>query len=312
MSEGSPKNTLLDDDEGTISIFDLLLIVAENLKLLIVGPIIAGLIALAYAFTITPTFTAVTTIQPPPQGGQASSSAAILESLGGLGGGVGSAIKDASQLYIAYMQSATFQDNLIEQFKLQEKFRAKYKVSARKTLEGKVKITSDKKTGMISIAVDDVDPKFAADLANAYVTELRVFTGRLALQEVQDRKEFLELQIKEISSRQFRDAFTQQAILAGIIRQYEAARIDEEKIGPTFIQVDVALTPELKSNPKRAQIARTAALVTGFALLVFVFLRHAWGILRANPESEGKLERILVVLTAQIPFLSKITRQSKH
>jgi uncharacterized protein involved in exopolysaccharide biosynthesis len=312
MSESNPQNTLLDDSENTISIFDLLLIVAENIKLLIVGPILAGLIALAYAFTITPTFTAVTTIQPPPQGGQASTSSAILESLGGLGGGAGGAIKDTSQLYIAYMQSVTFQDNLIEQFKLQEKFQAKYKVSARKTLEGKVRITSDKKTGMISIAVDDVDPKFAADLANAYVTELRVFTGRLALQEVQDRKEFLELQIKEISSRQFRDAFTQQAILAGIIRQYEAARIDEEKIGPTFIQVDVALAPELKSNPKRAQIARIAALVTGFALLMFVFLRHAWGILRANPESEGKLETILAVLTAQIPFLSKITRQSKR
>jgi uncharacterized protein involved in exopolysaccharide biosynthesis len=218
-----------------------------------------------------------------------------------MGGGIGGALKDTSQLYIAYMQSATFEDSLIEKFKLLEKFHAKYKVSARKALEGKVKIVSDKKTGMISISVDDEDPKFAADLANAYVTELRLFTGKLALQEAQDRKEFLESQIQELSNRQFRDVFTQQAMLAGTIRQYEAARVDEEKIGPTFTQVDVAYAPELKSKPKRAQIAMIATLATAFLLLIWIFVRHAWANLRANQEAEGKLENILFVLKTQLP-----------
>ena len=288
------------DDEGAISILDLVLIVAQNIKLLIVGPLAIGILALIISFFITPTFTAITTIQPPPQGGQTSTSAAILESLGGLGGGMGPGLKDTSQLYIAYMQSATFEDSLIEKFKLQEKFHTKYKVSARKALEGKVKILSDKKTGMISIAVDDEDPQFAANLANAYVSELRIFTGKLALQEAQDRKEFLEAQIKELSSRQFRDIFTQQAMLAGTIRQYEAARVDEEKVGPTFTQVDVAYAPELKSKPKRAQIAMIATLACEFLLLIFIFVRHAWANLRANPESEGKLKNIHSILNSQL------------
>ena len=288
------------DDEGAISILDLVLIVAQNIKLLIVGPLAIGILALIISFFITPTFTAITTIQPPPQGGQTSTSAAILESLGGLGGGMGPGLKDTSQLYIAYMQSATFEDSLIEKFKLQEKFHAKYKVSARKTLEGNVKILSDKKTGMISIAVDDEDPQFAANLANAYVSELRIFTGKLALQEAQDRKEFLEAQIKELSSRQFRDIYTQQAMLAGTIRQYEAARVDEEKVGPTFTQVDVAYAPELKSKPKRAQIAIIATLACEFLLLIFIFVRHAWANLRANPESEGKLKNIHSILNSQL------------
>ena len=288
------------DDEGAISILDLVLIVAQNIKLLIVGPLAIGILALIISFFITPTFTAITTIQPPPQGGQTSTSAAILESLGGLGGGMGPGLKDTSQLYIAYMQSATFEDSLIEKFKLQEKFHTKYKVSARKALEGNVKILSDKKTGMISIAVDDEDPQFAANLANAYVSELRIFTGKLALQEAQDRKEFLEAQIKELSSRQFRDIYTQQAMLAGTIRQYEAARVDEEKIGPTFTQVDVAYAPELKSKPKRAQIAIIATLACEFLLLIFIFVRHAWANLRANPESEGKLKNIHSILNSQL------------
>ena len=43
-----------------------------------------------------------------------------------LGGGSGSGLKDSSQLYIAYMQSATFEDSLVEKFKLQEKVHTKY------------------------------------------------------------------------------------------------------------------------------------------------------------------------------------------
>ena len=300
------------EDEGSISILDLLLIIAQNIKLLIVGPLAIGILALIISFFITPTFTALTTIQPPPQGGQVSTSAAILESLGGMGGGIGGALKDTSQLYIAYMQSATFEDSLVEKFKLQEKFHTKYKVSARKTLEGKVKIVSDKKTGMISISVDDEDPKFAAELANAYVTELRIFTGKLALQEAQDRKEFLESQIQELSNRQFRDVYTQQAMLAGTIRQYEAARVDEEKVGPTFTQVDVAYAPELKSKPKRGQIAIIATLATEFLLLIFIFVRHAWANLRSNKEAEGKLENILAVLKTQLSSVLQVIAQVRN
>ena len=307
-----PLNTAQEEDEeGAISILDLLLIIAQNIKLLIVGPLAVGISALIISFFITPTFTAVTTIQPPPQGTQTSTSAAILESLGGLGGGIGPGLKDTSQLYIAYMQSTTLEDGLIDKFKLQEKFHAKYKVSARKILESKVKIVSEKKTGIISISVDDEDPKFAAELANAYVMELRTFTGKLALQEAQDRREFLEAQIKELSTRQFRDVYTQQAMLAGTIRQYEAARVDEEKVGPTFTQVDVAYPPELKSKPKRAQIAVIATLATGFLLLIFIFVRHAWTNLRANPEAEGKLESILATLKSQTKGLLKLGKAAQ-
>ena len=296
-----------EDEEGAISILDLLLIIAQNIKLLIVGPLAVGICALIISFLITPTFTAVTTIQPPPQGNQASTSAALLESLGGLGGSLAPGLKDTTQLYIAYMQSTTLEDTLIEKFNLLEKFDVKYKVSARKKLEQKVIITSDKKTGIISISVDDKDPKFAAELANAYVAELRFFTGKLALQEAQDRREFLESQIKELSTRQFRDVLTQQAMLAGTIRQYEAARVDEEKVGPTFTQVDVAYPPELKSKPKRAQIAIIATLATGFLLLILIFVRHAWGNLRTNPESEGKLENILATLKVQLKSVWRLT-----
>ena len=62
------------------------------------------------------------------------------------------------------------QDALIERFKLVEKYEAKLKTDARGALTGSVRFASGK-DGLISVEVDDKDPKFAADLANAQVEE---------------------------------------------------------------------------------------------------------------------------------------------
>jgi uncharacterized protein involved in exopolysaccharide biosynthesis len=56
--------------------------------------------------------------------------------------------------------------------------------------------------------------------------------------------------------------------------------------------VDVALPPERKSKPKRANIAILTTLATGFVLLLFVFVRQALRGAKAEPESAEKLVRI--------------------
>lgn len=76
-----------DDDE--ISLLDLLQVVVENLRLLVIGPLLAGLAALGISFAIAPTFTATTKFMPPQQ--QQSAAASMLQSLGALGGLAGAA-----------------------------------------------------------------------------------------------------------------------------------------------------------------------------------------------------------------------------
>jgi uncharacterized protein involved in exopolysaccharide biosynthesis len=51
-----PQARSVDDDQN--SILDLLLVVVDNLRLLVMGPIVSGLLALGYSFTIIPKFTA--------------------------------------------------------------------------------------------------------------------------------------------------------------------------------------------------------------------------------------------------------------
>ena len=60
-----PVAKTLEAEEDEISLLDLLQVVADNLRLLVLGPLAAGLLALGYTLTITPTFTATTKFIPP-------------------------------------------------------------------------------------------------------------------------------------------------------------------------------------------------------------------------------------------------------
>jgi uncharacterized protein involved in exopolysaccharide biosynthesis len=124
------------------------------------------------------------------------------------------------------------------------------------------------------------------------VTELRFFVGKLDLQEAQNRRAFLEDQIKEVSSRTSQDPYSQQQVISGLIRQLDMVKVDEGRAGPTFTQVDFATPPEIKSKPKRALIAILTTLATGFLLLIFVFVRQALRNAEADPEAKDKMAQI--------------------
>ena len=181
-----------EDDE--ISLLDLLQVVADNLRLLVLVPLAAGLLALGIGFAIAPTFTATTKFMPPQQ--QQSGAAAMLSSLGALGGlaGAASGLKNPADQYVAFLKSRSVQDALIDRFKLMERYESKLKTDARTTLDGASKIASGK-DGLITIDVDDKDPAFAAQLANAYVEELGHLLSRLAVTEAQQRRVFFEKQL---------------------------------------------------------------------------------------------------------------------
>jgi uncharacterized protein involved in exopolysaccharide biosynthesis len=184
------------DDE--ISLLDLLQTIVDNLRLLILGPLAVGVTALGISFLIPPTYTAKTQFLPPQQQ-QSASASMLLASLGSLAGAVGG-IKNPADQYLAYMKSVTFQDALIDRLKLLERYGAKTKTDARLALTGSVKVASGK-DGLISVEVDDNDPKFAADLANAHVEELGKLLGKLATTEAQQRRLFFEKQLNQAKDK---------------------------------------------------------------------------------------------------------------
>lgn len=184
--------TAAEDDE--ISLLDLLQVVVDNLRLLVLGSLAGGLLALAVTFAITPTFNATTKFLPPQQ--QQSGAAAMLQSLGALGGlaGAASGLKNPADQYVAFTQSRSVQDALIDRFKLIERYDVKFRQDARMTLAASALISSGK-DGLITVDVQDKDPQFAAQLANAHIEELQKLLSRLAVTEAQQRRVFFEKQL---------------------------------------------------------------------------------------------------------------------
>lgn len=188
--------------EGGMSLLDIVVVLAENLKLLIIGPISAGVLVLGATYLFAPTFTARTTFLPPLQQ-HSIAAASALASLGPLAGLVGGAggIKSAADQYAALIQSTTVRDRLIDQFGLMNVYGAKYRFQARDDLRDNVRVLLGKKDGLITVEVDDQDPKRAANLANSHVDELRRMTTTLAVTEAQQRRSFFEQQLERSKGR---------------------------------------------------------------------------------------------------------------
>jgi len=227
MNEQTPMAAASPEDDE-ISLLDLLQVIVDNLRLLILGPLLAGLAALGISFLIQPTFTATTTFLPPQQ--QQSAAAAMLQSLGALGGiaGAASGLKNPADQYVAFIQSASVENALIDRFELQKRYAVERRDLTQNALEQRTKVSSGK-DGLIRVSVEDFEPKFAAELANAYVEELGKLLSRLAVTEAQQRRAFFETKLKEAkeSLTRAQQALAGTGVAEGVVRMNPEAAVGQ-------------------------------------------------------------------------------------
>lgn len=199
MSEKQLQNSLPCTGSGNdepIRFMDLLILLGRQKKTVIGTPLLCGALALAASLAMTPTFNSTVTIMPPEQ--QQSSVAAMLGQLGSLAALAGAGnMKTQTDLYVGILESRTISDNLIQRFKLKERYAKQTFEETRRELSKNHSINSGKKDGMIAITVSDEEPKFAADMANAYAEELMKISHTLNLTEASQRRAFLEKQLKD-------------------------------------------------------------------------------------------------------------------
>lgn len=190
------RSRAVDGPPG-VGLIDVLTWLGQGKRLIAACTASAIAVAVCIAFLLPPIYTARTSLLPPgsQQQSGAAASLAALGSLGGLAGGLGA--KTPDELYVALLRSDSVARALAERFSLMQRYKAKNFEALRRDLLHYIRVTSDKKTGMISIEVDDEEPKFAADLANAHATEVTKLMARLAVSEAQQRRAFFELQLKE-------------------------------------------------------------------------------------------------------------------
>lgn len=195
ISPSVPASTSTNQDSDEISLLEVLIVLAEHKKVIIVMPVLIGLLSVVYALWLPNVYTATTKILPPQQ---SQSVAFALTGQVGAAGGLASGIaglRNPNDVYVAMLKSRTLADRLSKRFGLMVRYDVdnRYPSLIYDALAGATKIGSGK-DGIITIEVDDKEPKFAAELANAFVDELVTFTSEFALTEASQRRLFFERQ----------------------------------------------------------------------------------------------------------------------
>jgi tyrosine-protein kinase Etk/Wzc len=185
------------DDGPSVGLLDLLTWLGEGKRVIATVTAVAIVGSLVYAMLKAPIFTARTTLLPPGAQQQSTSAAALaaLGSLGGLAGGL--AGKTPDELYVTLLKSDSVQRALATRFDLYKRYGVESYEVLRVIAPQHVRVSSDKKSGVIAVEVDDKEPKFAAELANGYAAEITKLLGRLAVSEAQQRRVFFDQQLKE-------------------------------------------------------------------------------------------------------------------
>lgn len=145
---------------------------------------VSFLVSLAIAFTIPKEYKSTASIMPPDQ---PSSGVMMLAALASHSTGLGGLSSLASgllgghtsgALFIDLLRSGTVSGRLVDQFNLQHIYHSRYRVDAAKHLARLTTITEDKKSGVITITVEDRSRVRARDLAQGYLDELNKLIAR--------------------------------------------------------------------------------------------------------------------------------------
>ncbi|HEY2857386.1 MAG TPA: Wzz/FepE/Etk N-terminal domain-containing protein [Terracidiphilus sp.] len=101
-------------------------------------------------------------------------------------------------LFINLLQSSSVTDRVIDRFNLMHVYGKRYRVDAAKTLTHRTKIEQDKKSGVLTLSVEDTDPTRARDMAQAYLEALDSVVNRTSTSSAHQERVFIEKRLQEV------------------------------------------------------------------------------------------------------------------
>jgi uncharacterized protein involved in exopolysaccharide biosynthesis len=178
-----------------------------------------AVIALLIALLLPARYESKTRLMPPDQqsgsglamlaalagkSGGSSSGSGIGSMSGSLGGSLGSVaggllgLKSSGALFVDMLDGPTIQDNLIQKFDLRKVYSARYWEDARKDLARHTDIKEERKSGVLTIAVTDRDPRRAQQMAQAYVDALNGLVAQVSTSSARRERIFLENRLNTV------------------------------------------------------------------------------------------------------------------
>ena len=151
-------------------------------------------------------YEAVARIMPPDFQGSSTSLLAAMAARGGalgplgmLAGGLLGA-RPTTALFVSLLQSGTVNGQLVQHFQLQSEYRKRYAVDAGKTLAKHTNISDDKRSGVITIKVEDRNPVRARDLAQGYLDELNRLVVETNNSSAHQERVFIEQRLGSVKA----------------------------------------------------------------------------------------------------------------
>lgn len=283
----SDMNDFSVDEE--ISLLDILLVVAENLRLLIAGPVLVGMLALGASFLWPRTYESSAIIKPATVAGQQMIGQQMV-----------------GQQIAASMLTPNVLDTVIAHLHLQQPDQSIDE--ARLALKKNIKSSFNAKDNLVTVSATAHAPEQAqallTELLNTFFAQSKPKGEEQArlkqmLQSTQARIQEANMAAKQMQQRISREdskssADTAQgyATLVNTVDGLEKRALDMSR---ELAGVDAsALVQEpsldrLKTSPKRSVVVVVAALGSLFFLLLWVFVRSAWAKSSALPETGAKL-----------------------
>lgn len=273
-------------DEDEISLLDLLLVIAENLRLLVLGPLLVAALAVGIASVLPRTWESVTLLRSgSPTLATVVTSPAVL-------------LPVARAQGIPAGQSA---DEAVDK------------------LRNRVKANFNPKDQVLTVTASADTPEAALALGNQVFEHLKLASAptgperaRLESQvaDIGRREEQLDGSIQSLSSRLREspgstpsDTVRSFGQLISTAHQLSADRMALAKQLSGVDESNLLQAPTLPDRPqtrKRTVIALVAAMAAGFLLLLWVFARQALRNAQADPESAGKLRQARAALRRAI------------
>ncbi|MDQ6964531.1 MAG: Wzz/FepE/Etk N-terminal domain-containing protein [Mariprofundales bacterium] len=139
--------------------------------------------------------------------------------------------------------------------------------------------TQDKKSGLITVAIEWRDADLAAEWANKLVVRLNDFLRQQAIARSKAHLQYLE---RELMRTELAD--NRQALYTLISQEQKKSMLANTQKEFAFQVIDRAVAPDKKSKPKRSLIVLLSMFVAGFLMVVLVFIRE--GVARRR-ESES-------------------------
>ncbi|MBI4839009.1 MAG: chain length determinant family protein, partial [Nitrospirae bacterium] len=189
-----------------------------------------------------------------PQQGSSSMASQFINQLGGAGVFAGGAlgVKTPNDLYTEMLKSRAVLDRVIDRFDLTNSYKTKSREDVRSMLvKEMLSAKDDKKSGIITIGVEDKNPQKAADLANAFVEELKNVSQGLAVTEAAGRRLFFEEQLKDAKEALIKS----EESLRGFQERTGAVKMDEQ--AKAVIEGMAQLRAQIAAKEVELKVMRT-------------------------------------------------------